>query len=536
MDNLRKDSASTDLHFDSKSIVEPIVGALDLGSNSFHVLVVRVKRDRTFEELYSEKVMLRLGEEVARSGRLSDATIERAVEAVASLIKTSMLVGCSNFVANATAAFREAENSSVLVDAIWERCRVRVHVISGHREAELIFRAARASVHFGRAPSLVADLGGGSLEFALGDQAQMYFGVSLRLGVGRLLSRFPYDEPLSSKEIATIESYLSTHLKPVLTQASDYSPEKLIVSSGTFSTLARICYMNLEDIDGSATGNEVNGLSLSPEHFDNLEALILKNPPSKRLKVTGVDSKRNDQLPLGYLVLRSILAHLNVQEVQVSEWALREGMILNYVDEMADFEFTFDEESLRLGSVLTFLGKFGGFGSHSQQVRKIVRELSLALKDYIGFDSSDIEILEYAAMVHDIGNVISATHHDRHSAYLVEAANLRGFSKEEQHLMSVLCRYHKKGQPKAEEYPILSALSAKTLEKLLPMLAILRVADALDRSHQTIVESVSAKLKHSTLELDLVVSGDATLELYGIRRKGLLLEDVLSKRIEVKVE
>ncbi len=535
MNNSTDDMEDNHLYLGAQSTVEPIVGALDLGSNSFHALVVRVKRDRTFEELYSEKVMLRLGEEVARTGGLSSTTIERSVEAVANLVRAASLVKCSIFVANATAAFREAENSSELIDAIRDRCGVKVHVISGHRESELIFRAVRASVHFGKAPALVADLGGGSLEFAMGDQAQMYFGVSLRLGVGRLMSRFPSSDPLTVDEISKVEEYLSTHLEPVLSKASDYSPGKLVVSSGTFSSLARISYLNLDGITTSVVGKDINGLSLPPKNLDNLEEIILRNSATKRLKVPGVDAKRNDQLPVGYLVLRSILRYLKVEEIQVSQWALREGMILDYVDTMADFEFTHDEESLRIGSVLTFLGKFGGFNSHARQVRKIVRELALGLKDEIGLDASDVEILEFAAMVHDVGNFISATHHDRHSAYLVEAADLRGFTFDEQHLMAVLCRYHKKGQPKAEDYPILSTLSARSLEKLTPMLALLRVGDALDRSHQGIVESCSVTLKDATFELSLSVTGDATLELYGIRRKGWLLEEVLSRTLEIRV-
>ncbi len=529
------DIANDNLYPSASSTVEPIVGALDLGSNSFHALVVRVKRDRTFEELYSEKVMLRLGEEVARTGRFSDATIERSVEAISYLVRGASLVKCSIFVAYATAAFREAENSSELVDAIGERCGIRVHVISGHRESELIFRAVRASVHFGKAPALVADLGGGSLEFAMGDQAQMYFGVSLRVGVGRLMSRVSCSDPLTGKEISAVEEYLLAHLEPVLTKASDYSPGRLVVCSGTFSSLARICYLNLDGIARSVVGKDINGLSLPPKTFDNLEELVLKSTSIKRLKVAGVDAKRNDQLPLGYLVLRSILRYLKVDEVQVSQWALREGMILNYVDEMSDFEFTHDEQSLRIGSVLTFLKKFGGINSHAQQVKKIVRELALGLRDEVGLDDSDVEILEFSAMVHDVGNFISASHHDRHSAYLVEAADLRGFSLEEQHLISVLCRYHKKGQPKAEDYPVLSTLSSRSTEKLMPMLALLRVADALDRSHQDIVQSCTVTLKDRTLELGLSVAGDATLELYGIRRKGWLLEEVLSRTLEIKV-
>jgi exopolyphosphatase/guanosine-5'-triphosphate,3'-diphosphate pyrophosphatase len=518
-----------------QTLYEPVVGALDLGSNSFHFLVVRVRKDRSFQELYSEKVMLRLGEEVARHGCFLPQSIERAVEVVAGFVKAATLVGCQDIVAYATAAFREAENASDLVDAIQERCHVTVHVISGHREAELIFRAVRASISLGLSPALVADLGGGSLELALGDQGQMYFAVSLRLGVGRLISRFTQSDPMTAKEIGAVESYINTHLRPVLDRAAAYLPRKLVVCSGTFSALVRISYLHSRGVDPLLLGKDLNGMTLEADDLFNLGKLVLSKSSAERLKIPGIDPKRNDQLPIGYLVLKTVLRYLDVQRVEVSDWALREGMILDYVDSLADFDFTFDEGSLRIGSLVAFLDKFGGYNDHARQVRKLSREIALSLSHSLDITRSEIELLEFAAMVHDVGAFISSRHHDRHSAYLVEAASLRGFTLEEQRMLAALCRFHKKGSIKIEDYPLLETLPPAQIDRLAYLVAILRTADALDRSHQSLVQSCSVSVGDSKVLIEIEALGDVTLELYGLRKKGRALEEVLSKALEVKV-
>src|SRR3954468_21361727 len=162
------------------------IGALDLGSNSFHLLVADAHPDGRFETLVQEKEMLRLGDVVTREGRITDRAAEDLVASVRRLRSLAEAAGAEEFVACATSAMREADNSSAIVDRIEARTGVLVDVISGLEEARLIFAAVRASVLLEPGPALCLDLGGGSLELMVGDQNELLWSTSVKLGVARL--------------------------------------------------------------------------------------------------------------------------------------------------------------------------------------------------------------------------------------------------------------------------------------------------------------------------------------------------------------
>ena len=162
------------------------IAALDLGSNSFHLVVVETRPDGSFLPLAREKEMLRLGDVVAREGLLPEAAIEAAIETVRRFKTIADLQRCDEIVAMATAAMRQASNGPEAAERIEAATGVRIEVVSGIREAQLIFDAVRASVLIDPGPALCADLGGGSLELSVGDRFGLSYATSLHLGVGRL--------------------------------------------------------------------------------------------------------------------------------------------------------------------------------------------------------------------------------------------------------------------------------------------------------------------------------------------------------------
>ena len=174
------------------------IAALDLGSNSFHLLVADAHPDGTFEPLVQEKEILRLADNVTRNGRIGEEAADQAVEVVSRFRALAESVDAHEIVACATSALREAEDSAALVDRIEGEAGVRVEVISGKEEARLIFAAVRASVVIDPAPALALDLGGGSLELMVGDQLGLAWSKSVKLGVGRLSAELVRDDPPSA--------------------------------------------------------------------------------------------------------------------------------------------------------------------------------------------------------------------------------------------------------------------------------------------------------------------------------------------------
>ena len=235
------------------------IAALDLGSNSFHLLVADVHPDGTFEAVAREKEMLRLGDDVTRHGRISPAAADRAVAAVRRMKQLADALGATEVLAKATSAMRSASNGSELVDRIEEETDVEVEVISGLEEARLIFAAVRSSVVIDPSPALGIDIGGGSVELMIGDAAGLRWADSVPLGVGRLTAEYVHDDPPSKAERKRLEEHIREALEPLLPDIVSRSPGMCVGTSGTINDLARMAVAQTTgDVPAVANGLRVD--------------------------------------------------------------------------------------------------------------------------------------------------------------------------------------------------------------------------------------------------------------------------------------
>jgi exopolyphosphatase/guanosine-5'-triphosphate,3'-diphosphate pyrophosphatase len=214
------------------------IAALDLGSNSFHLVVAEVQPGG-FEPIVTEKEMLRLGEVVARHGHIPAAAADAAVASVRRFRQLAEAAGAVEVVACATSALRRAANGGEVVDRIEAEAQVAVEVISGLREAELIFRAIRAGVLLEPAPALGFDLGGGSVEITVGDAAGLRFAASENLGVGTLTAAFVTGDPLDRDDEQRLRTHLGDVLGPVAEAVAPFAPRLVVGSSGTLPDVGR---------------------------------------------------------------------------------------------------------------------------------------------------------------------------------------------------------------------------------------------------------------------------------------------------------
>ena len=213
---------------------------MDLGSNSFHLLVADVHPDGTFDPLARDKEMLRLGSVVAATGEVGEAAARAAVEVVRRFRALADSLGVEEVVACATAAFREARDSASVVDRVEAETGVKVRVISGKEEARLIFGAVRASVVIDPSPALALDLGGGSLEVTVGDAGGLRWSSSLKLGVARLTADLVRGDPPTSGDRRRIVHAVTSAIGRVLPEIIRLEPRVASGSSGTLGTLIRL--------------------------------------------------------------------------------------------------------------------------------------------------------------------------------------------------------------------------------------------------------------------------------------------------------
>src|SRR5689334_19599560 len=216
------------------------IAALDLGSNSFHLLVADVHLDGTFTAVAREKEMLRLGDEVGRHGRIPPATADRAIAAIRRLRGLADALGAREVIAKATSAIRTAANGPEFIDRIEAETGVEVEVINGNEEARLVFAAVRASLVLEPAPALCFDIGGGSVEIMVGDAAGLRWAVSLPLGVGRLTADCVRDDPPSKADRERLAERIAAGLDPLVDEIERRAPRMAVGTSGTLNDLVRM--------------------------------------------------------------------------------------------------------------------------------------------------------------------------------------------------------------------------------------------------------------------------------------------------------
>ncbi|MPY79014.1 MAG: hypothetical protein GEV04_11065 [Actinophytocola sp.] len=303
------------------------LGVLDVGSNTTHLLVVDAHRGAHPTPMHSEKTVLRLSERITKAGQLSKDGADDLVRAVDDAKKAARKLGCEEILTFATSAMREAANSGKVLRRVVDETGVELRVLSGADEAKLTFLAARRWFGWSAGMLLVLDIGGGSLEVAMGIDEAPDFAASLPLGAGSVTrTRFSNDPPSRSEMIDTsawLEKELSGLHKRV---AKHGEPDHVVATSKTFRSLAR-----LTGAAPSSAGPRVRRV-LTDVGLRQLIAFISRMTAADLAELEGVSSSRSHQLVGGALVAQATMAELGLSELEICPWALREGVILRRLD------------------------------------------------------------------------------------------------------------------------------------------------------------------------------------------------------------
>ena len=503
------------------------IAALDLGSNSFHLLVADVHPDGTFEAVAREKEMLRLGDDVSGNHSISPGLADRAVETVRRYKQLSDALGATEMLAKATSAIRSADNGSELVDRIETEADVEVEVISGLEEARLIFAAVRASVVIDPAPALGIDIGGGSVELMIGDGSGLRWAESVALGVGRLTAEFVREDPPSKGERKRLEEHVRATLEPLVADVVSRAPGMCVGTSGTINDLARMA-------EARRTGEvppTSNGLRVARADLEELNDKITRSKASDRRRMPGLEEKRTELLPAGSILLQTALELFDIETLTVSDWALREGIVLDAVRTHDPNDWSDDPRALRRAAVVGLARRCNSDERHTAQVAHLALRLFDQTTALHGLGLDDRELLEFAVLLHDIGQHVSRKGHQRHAAYLVENGQLRGFEPSEVAFLAALVRHHRRGDPKVSE-PRFAALASNDRDRVRKLAAILRVADGLDRGRRGAIADLRTDIGTDLVILRLSAIGDAELSLWGARRRRELFEQVFDREIE----
>jgi exopolyphosphatase / guanosine-5'-triphosphate,3'-diphosphate pyrophosphatase len=496
------------------------IAAIDIGSNSIHMVTARVHQG-DFEILDRAKEMVGLARGTLISGHLSPETMEFGLKIIGTFKRLAERQGADPILAVATSAVREAANGGEFVLQAWEKFGLHIDVITGSKEARLIFAAARHAVDFRGQRPLVVDIGGGSIEIVQGEGSKIRWQKSLKLGVVRLTERFFKSDPPKASEIAAFKAHVREKLEPVFALARHTRPTLLVGTSGTLLTLTA---MAAAMRDGQPP-HKLHNYVLERKALSELTSAILESRARDRARIPGLERRRVDLIPAGALLASILLDGLRFEEMRACDWALREGILLDFIEHHhRDVRAAEHVPSIRRRSVLGMASRFQAEPGHSEQVARLALYLFDATKSIHKLDADARELLEYAALLHDVGLYVSHSGHHRHSHYLITQGELRGFDPQELLVMAVVARFHKGAPPKAGSSE-LEELEPENRKLAIALAAFLRVADGLDRTHHGVVRTMRVTRNNGRLELWVDSAGrDAELELWAAQRKSELWE------------
>lgn len=503
------------------------VCVIDLGTNSFHTLIVDAYANGAFEVVDRLKEMVRLGERGLSQHRLTEGGMKRAVRAIRRVRLLAEGHGVSEYLAYATSAIREAENGGDLLEQIRQETGILVRPISGDLEAQLIYEGVRRAVDL-RVPTLLVDIGGGSTEFVIGTSEEVFFQTSLKIGAARTTSQFVTTDPVSEQEFRALRAYYRQVLAPVYEAVAAHGVQEIVGSSGTMENLAEVYLHRYGDPSRS-----IYLQPFAPADFRKVTKAIMESSRAEREAMRGIEPKRVGQIVAGATLVDVLLKDFPIERLRISPNALREGMVVHYIRKNHPLlEVRAPFADVRRRSIHEFGFRFGWDVKHVRYVTAIALQLFDVCRPLHGLGREERELLEYASLLHDVGYYISRTDHHKHSYYLIKQADLRGFQPEEIEVMANVARYHRRSLPK-DKHPGYKRLT-KPLQKLVDQLAaFLRLANGLDRSHYQNVIELRANLTDRALEIEIDTKGDPQLDVWGGRQGSDLFRQAFGRPVRI---
>ena len=307
------------------------LGVLDIGSNTVHLLVVDGYHGAAPVPAVSHKVEFRLAEHLRADGSIDESAVKTLLDFIEKSLEVAEDAGVTEVVAFATSAIREAPNGDSVLAEVTKRTGVNVDLMSGERESRVTFLAARRWFGWSSGQLLLVDIGGGSLELAIGADEEPDAALSLPLGAGRLTRDWLPDDPPSPKQVKKLRKHVRAEVANVAVRLNRYGqPELSVATSKTLRQLARI------------TGAPSRDEGLYVRRVLTRDALglwtpkIAEMPSAKRTDLPGVSVGRAKQLVAGAVVAEAVMDIFGIEELQICPWALREGVILEKLDALPE--------------------------------------------------------------------------------------------------------------------------------------------------------------------------------------------------------
>ena len=514
------------------------VATIDIGTNSTHLLIAKIERKlNTFSIELAEKSTTRLGERDPQTGELTSLAMNRAFSTLKRFKDLSESYKVESLIIAATSAVREAPNGKIFIAEIKKKIGLDVELISGAEEARLIYLGVLSGMQFGNKPHLVLDIGGGSTELILADSSEARALTSTKIGAVRLQREFIKKDPISSQNELFLRSFIRGSMESAIDKVSKRIEAGeipvLVATSGTAMAIGSLL-SNKENHMQS----KLQGYKITKNNLDIIVSQLIKMTPSERSQLSSLSERRSEIIVPGALILQTIMDMVDVNEIILSERALREGLVVdwmcrnNYLKDQLSFQ-----GSIRERTVIHQAKRFGVNSKRSKSVSEFALAFYDQTKGILHNDNGEgRDLLWAAAKLYSCGKHINVSAYHKHSWYLIKNGELLGYSQSEHLMVAAIARYHRKSFPKKrhESWQLLVDEVQRSLVG--DMSLLLRLSCSLDRRPEPLVSKIVIEANNKKVNIELIpnkLGQNLDLEKWSLTKAILLIKKIVDVDINI---
>ncbi len=514
------------------------VASIDIGTNSTHLLIAQINPDlKSFTIKFTEKSTTRLGER-DDEGNLTEDAIERVLETLKRFKEYCSSYGVLKILAAATSAVRESPNGRDLIKRIRENIGFDIELISGAEEARLIYLGVLSGMALENKSHVILDIGGGSTELILANSEDTRALTSVRVGAVRLKNDFFGDEPLTNSRIQFLKTFIQGSMEPsigkIKRRLAANESISMIATSGTAISLG-----NLISLDLGEPKQKMHGYKFTKSSLESLLAKLIKMTSLEIRKIPSLSDRRAEIIIPGALILDTTMDMLNVLDLTISERALREGLVVDWMIRKGMLKSKFSIQSnIRKTTVMHQVEKFAVDKLRAERVASIALQIYDQTKNILHNDLKDKgrNLLWAACFLYNSGKQINLSAYHKHSWYLIRNCELLGYTLSEKNIIAAIARYHRKTLPKKRHESWQILVSREDKETALDMALILRLASSLDKRPFPAIASVNITLSDNQILFKLNptdLDNQPLLEKWSLRSCYEVLKEI--KGLELKV-
>ncbi len=503
----------------------PTFAAVDIGSNSVRLKIARLS-GRRLVPLHEDREVTRLGESVFQSGFLLPEAMAATVKVLRRFHRATQRFGTDSVRVVATSAVRDARNSRAFLEWVRSATGWKLEIISGLEEARLIHLGLTSQLRIGKAPVLLADLGGGSCELTISVAGHIRDTVSLPLGAVRLTNEFLRHDPPRKSELERLRGFIDREIDRIAPRIAHAHIQSVIATSGTAASLAAVC---------QAISHNEGVSSVTRAQMRRVFKRISKASLEQRRRMPGIGPRRAEIIVAGASVYTELVERCQLRGFRYSPLGLRDGLLAQIAAEQDRSAPSSKQiESERWDSIQASVDHYRVDMKHALDVRSFALTLFESLKSVHRLPPEYEEWLSAAAMLYEVGEYVNRSGRHRHTHYIISHSEILGYTPEQRRVIAAIARYLGKSRPSPQDGPI-KILAPVDREHVPKASLLLRLARALNLGRSRSVKSVRVRVRDANIELEICARRGTAVDLehWAIEKEKSYFREVFGRTLSV---